>query len=116
MQKYSSPPPGEHPSLAPNFTERPHPTAPSLPSTSFSSFTPARVAQALRDLSPFKAPGQSSIPNSVLKYCAETLAPTLAKIYTAICQHNYYPTRFRNINQIVIRKPGRPSYEEANAY
>ena len=110
------PSPGEHPDDTPDFTERPHPTAPSLPSTTFSIFTADRVAQTLRGLSPFKAPGQSGIPNSVLKYCAATLAPTLATIYTSICLLDYYPTKFRNINQVVIRKPGRPSYEEANAY
>jgi len=37
-------------------------------------------------------------------------------IYNAICQLNYYPLRFHNINQVVIQKLGRPSYEEANAY
>ena len=107
------PSPKEPPDMMPDFTERATPPA---PPTDFTIFTTERVMQVLRNLNPFKAPGQSGIPNSALKNCAEDLAPVLAKIYTAICELDYYPLKFRNINQVVIRKPGRPSYEEANAY
>ena len=44
------------------------------------------------------------------------ISPVLAKIYTTICQLNYYPLRFHSINQVVICKPSRPSYKEANTY
>ena len=107
------PEPKEPPNLTPQFDERDPPRA---PPTQFSVFTNERVEATLRKVSPFKAPGQSGIPNAALRHCAKQLAPILAKIYTAICRLDYYPTKLRNIDQIVIRKPGRPSYEEANAY
>ena len=110
------PAPTDTPDSTPPFTERAPPTTPPEPQTTFTVFTPERVIETLRNISPYKAPGHSGIPNIALKHCAETIAPVLARIYTAICKLSYYPTRFRCINQVVIRKPGRPSYEEANAY
>jgi len=107
------PTPIDSPDSVPPFTERDPPTA---PLTSFTKFTASRVEEILNKLSPFKAPGQSGIPNTALKHCATMISLILATIYTSICRLNYYPHRFRCINQVVIRKPGRPSYEEANAY
>ena len=105
--------PRDTPESLPPFIERDPPKA---PPNEFTIFTAERVEEALSKLKPHKAPGNSGIPNAALKQCAIMLSPFLAKIYTAICQLNYYPHKFRNINQIVIRKPGRPSYKEANAY
>jgi hypothetical protein len=107
------PVPNETPDDVPTFTEQ---SPPQAPTSEFTTFSTKRVEDTLKNLNPFKAPGQSGIPNAALKHCASILAPVLAKIYTAICRLDYYPHRFCNINQVVIRKPGRPSYEEANAY
>jgi hypothetical protein len=97
----------------PTFMEH---NPPAAPETTFTTLTAERTEEVLRKLNPFKAPGQSNIPNTVLKHCMEQLSPILAKIYTAICQLNYHPLRFCSINQVVICKPGRPLYKEANAY
>lgn len=40
----------------------------------------------------------------------------LANIYQAICSLHHYPEKFSNIHQIVLPKPGQPSYKAANAY
>ena len=95
------------------FKEK-HP--PTTHESSFPRFTTERVAEMLSRVNPYKAPGPLGISNSILKCCANILAPHLADIYQAICDLHHYPERFTNIHQIVLPKPGHPSYEVLNAY
>src|SRR5258708_8954062 len=69
-----------------------------------------------QNLNPYKAPGPSGISNSILKTCTDILAPHLANIYQATCNLHHYPKKFSNIHQIVLLKPGCPSYEVPTAY
>ena len=82
----------------------------------FPTFTPERIIATMRELSPFKAPGPSGISHAVLRQCAHVLAPWLSTIYNAICTLNHYPTLFGKIQQVVLPKPNRATYELPNSY
>ena len=96
------PAPTDAPESVLPFREKTPPTVPPELQRTFTVFTPERIIETLRNISPYKAPGHSGIPNVALKHCAEIIAPALAQIYSAICKLNYYPTKFRCINQVVI--------------
>ena len=98
----------EHPFAEYNPPEAPH--------SKFPIFTPERVENMLMKVNPHKAPGLSGISNAILKKCATILAPHLATLYTAICRTRHYPTKFGNINQVVLPKPSQASYELPNSY
>jgi hypothetical protein len=79
---------------------------PTAPTSTFPKFTAEQVLATLSKINPYKAPGPLGISNSILKQCADILAPLLANIYKAICNLCHYPEKFGNIHQIVLPKPG----------
>ena len=67
-------------------------------------------------LAPYKAHGPDGIPNIVLQKCADLLLERLMKIYRAILDLGIYFDPWREFTTIVLRKPGKPSYEVPKAY
>ena len=78
--------------------------------------TKESVARQLRKLKPYKAPGPDGIPNIVLTKCADTLTDRLYYIYSAIYDKRLYYEPWKTFNTVVLRKPGKPSYEVPKAY
>ena len=64
----------------------------------------------------FKAPGPDGIPNAVLRNCIDMLAKRLYFIFRAIFELEVYPSEWRESITVVLRKPGKPSYEDPKAY
>ncbi|CDO68734.1 hypothetical protein BN946_scf184652.g61 [Trametes cinnabarina] len=81
-----------------------------------SPFTEDEVQDALADLSPFKAPGPSGIPNAALIHCADIIRGTYANILNACIQLHYHPPAWKKFTTITLRKPGKPSYLVPKAY
>lgn len=79
-------------------------------------FSRARIIQATQSLQPFKAPGPDGIPNIVLKRCADELADHLYFIYRAVFELDVYHQSWLESTTLVLRKPGKPAYNVANAY
>ena len=52
----------------------------------------------------------------VLQKCADIIAPRLLCIYRAILQDRLYFKPWREFIMVVLRKPGKPSYEVPKAY
>ena len=102
----------------------PPPLNPSVPDTCypkpaddyFHFFTRNQIKRAAATLNAYKAPGPDGIPNVVLKECAETLANHLYYIFRAIFELTIYPDEWRESITIVLRKPGKPTYEDPKAY
>ena len=101
----------------------PPPTTPLIPHTYypepsniFRYFTRMQIKNAAKKLNAFKAPGPDGIPNIVLKRCIDILANRLYYIFRAIFELNVYPDEWRESITVVLRKPGKPSYEEPKAY
>ena len=101
----------------------PPPLSPSVPPTSYPTpanifryFTRAQIRAAANKLEAYKAPGPDGIPNVVLKKCIDKLANRLYYIYRAIFELDVYPDEWKESTTIVLRKPGKPSYEEPKAY
>ena len=67
-------------------------------------------------MSPYKATGPDGIPNIVLQKCADILIGRLTRIYRAIVELNLYFDPWREFTTIVLRKPGKPSYEVPKAH
>jgi ribonuclease HI len=104
------------------FPPKPHPE-PQLEDTNYppqcckaSQFTRETILRQLRRLKPYKAPGPDGIPNVILTKCADLLIDRLYHIYTAIYNKRLYYKPWKEFNTIVLRKPGKPSYEVPKAY
>jgi len=101
----------------------PPPQSPIIPSTCypkpaniFRFFTRHQIKKAANKLEGYKAPGPDGIPNIVLKKCIDILVDRLYYIYRAIFELDIYPDEWRESITVMLRKPGKPSYEEPKAY
>ena len=103
------PPPPLHTSVPLNH-EYPAP----LPSPS--QITAQQIEEQIRRLSPYKAPGQDEIQNIVLQKCLDLILDYLLHIFRAILNLGTYYDPWRESITIILRKPGKPSYETAKAY
>jgi len=65
------------------------------------------IAELLRNVGSWKAPGEDQLANGFLKACGKPLAKQLAKLATASMRLAYYPQRFRCATVVVIPKPGK---------
>nr|GAT43545.1 predicted protein [Mycena chlorophos] len=78
--------------------------------------TAHEILHAIRDLSPFKAPGNPGIPNIAIQKAAEKVAPILTAIANASFALAYHPTEWRVFTTITLRKPGKDDYSLPEAY
>ena len=86
------------------------------PAVIFRYFTRTQIKDAAKRLNAFKAPGPDGIPNVVLKQCIDVLTDRLYYIFRAIFELDVYPQEWRESITVVLRKPGKPSYEDPKAY
>ena len=75
-----------------------------------------QVRKHIAKLSPYKAHGPDGIPNIVLQQCIDILDHRLTIIFRAVFELNTYYYPWREFITIVLRKPGKPSYEAPKAY
>ena len=108
LAKTFFPPPPANPSI-------PHSCYPQ-PTNIFRYFTRAQIEKAIGRLAAYKAPGPDGIPNVVLKKSCELITDHLYYIFRAIFELDAYPDEWRESTTVVLRKPGKPSYEEPKAY
>ena len=78
--------------------------------------TANQIKSHIANLPPFKAHGLDGIPNIVLKECSELLTTPLTTIFKAILEYNTYYDPWNVSITVVLRKPGKPSYEIPKAY
>jgi len=64
------------------------------------------VAKLLRNLNPSKASGPDDIPNRVLKTCADSIAPSLAAIFSLSIKSGQLPSDWRTANISSVFKKG----------
>ena len=75
-----------------------------------------QIQRHIAKLSPYKAHGPDGIPNVVLQRCADIILTRLIYIFRAIIELNIYFDPWKEFMTIVLRKPGKPSYEIPKAY
>jgi hypothetical protein len=80
------------------------------------SMTPDKIQALLHTRKANKAPGSDSISNNFLKVMGRPLAEAVAALATAYWNLGHYPAQFKHARTIVIRKPGKESYEEPGAW
>lgn len=78
--------------------------------------TGQEVAGAIADLSPYKAPGPSGIPNAALQQCADVISAAYTSLANTCIRLGYHPTAWKTFTTITLRKPGKPSYLVLKAY
>ena len=86
------------------------------PADIFRYFTKKQIKNAGAKLEAHKVPGPGGIPNVVLKKPTDLIADHLYYIYRAIFKLDVYPDKWRESTTVVLRKPGKPSYEEPKVY
>ena len=79
-------------------------------------FTEEEVAAAITNLSPYKAPGPSGVPNVALKECSLSLVPVFTNIINRCIELGHHPAQWKFFTTITLRKPGKPSYLVPKAY
>ena len=78
--------------------------------------TVSQIRRHIAKLSPYKAPGPDGIPNIVLQKCVSVIMKRLIRIYRAILDLNVYFEPWKEFTTVVLRKPGKPSYEVPKAH
>jgi len=81
-----------------------------------SIITRDQIRRAIARLSPYKAPGDDNVPNIALKKCIDTIIEWLYWIFHGTTTHGHYYQPWLSIVTIVTRKPGKPSYDQANRF
>ena len=78
--------------------------------------TPERVRWAIQTFKPFKSSGIDKIIPALIKESDNSLIQTLVSIYRAILTWAYIPKAWQEVKVIFIPKPGKQSYDKADAY
>jgi hypothetical protein len=78
--------------------------------------TKDQIQRHILKTSPYKAHGPDDIPNVVLQQCISLIIERLIRIYQAILELDLYYDPWKEFITIVLRKPGKPSYEVPKAY
>ena len=86
------------------------------PQIAHTPFTHEEVIKAIENLSPFKAPGPSGIPNAALRESADIISPTFTELANTCIRLHYHPKDWKKFTSITLRKPGKPSYLVPKAY
>ena len=78
--------------------------------------TEEHIRKQLKKLKPYKAPGPDGIPNIVLTKNADLLVERLLPIYIAMLDKNLQYSPWKSFTTVVLRKPGKPHYNDPKAY
>ena len=72
----------------------------------FANVSATEVCEHLRALDCSKAPGSDNIPTSLLRSCASTLAPSLAKLFNSTIATGQLPLQFKKATIAPVSKSG----------
>ena len=78
--------------------------------------TAEQIEAQLRKLKPLKALGPDGIPNIVLTKCSALIVERLCHIYRAMLDKSLMYKPWKEFVTMVLRKPGKPSYDVPKAY
>ena len=78
--------------------------------------TVAQIEAQLKKLKPLKALGPDGIPNIVLTKCSGLIVERLCHIYRAMLDKSLMYKPWKEFVTVVLRKPGKPSYDVPKAY
>ena len=73
--------------------------------------TKEEIAAALAKSSPSSAPGPDGVPYSVWKRVNTTNPSLLLDLLAPLVAFGHHPTTLKHANEIVLDKPGKPSYD-----
>jgi exonuclease III len=86
------------------------------PVTTPEEISAQEITDALRWVSPNKAPGPDAIPNKALKAAQEWLAPRLVTVFNAALRNGYHPNEWKRSVTLTLRKPKKGDYTDPKSY
>lgn len=81
-----------------------------------SPITREQIRKHVISLSPYKASGPDNIPNIVLQKSLDHIEIHLIHLFRSILRLGAYIDEWKEFTTVVLRKPGKPNYEEPKAY
>jgi len=78
--------------------------------------TDMQIMRTFQDMAPGKATKEGTPSNDLLKNCADILSPHIGPLYRASIELGYYPDAWAFTKTIITRKPGKPNYQDVNAW
>ena len=78
--------------------------------------TKEEVVEAMKRLSPDKAPGPDGITNRFLKACGDGLISVLTSFFQTCVSRGYHSKTYQKNNTVILRKPGKSNYGVAKAW
>jgi hypothetical protein len=109
-----------YPTTHPDLTDLPHlPEFPDLTSDlpePHWTVTSQELDSILRTIKKDKAPGEDGIPNRFLTELGKPLSSALAELFQQCLKTGYYPVHFRKAQTVILRKPGKTSYDEPGSW
>lgn len=84
--------------------------------TEMPPITEKEVVDAIRAVSPLKAPGPDGIANRALQAGDGLLTPHLTRVFNRSLRLSYCPEHFRQSTTVVLRKPGKTNYAAPKSY
>lgn len=91
-------------------------TPPPPPSGTPTVFTLEEVESRLKRLKLGKAPGSDGITALVLKHSGDCLTSCLTTLLNSCLHTGFFPSQWKTANTIILRKPGKPNYNNPSAY
>ena len=76
----------------------------------------AQLHRCVARLHPYKAPGEDSIPNAIIKESMEVIAEYLLESYQATFSLSTYSNHWQVWDTIVLCKLGKPRYDVLKAH
>ncbi|SPJ72671.1 uncharacterized protein FTOL_02400 [Fusarium torulosum] len=101
-----SPPRSERPAVDPHRTQH----------TMAQELTSEEVALVIHKLPTGKAAGPDLIANEAMKMVAKQLVPYLHHLFTACFELGHHPRAFKHASTVMLRKPGKATYEEPKSW
>ncbi|KAJ3792889.1 hypothetical protein GGU11DRAFT_692793, partial [Lentinula aff. detonsa] len=94
------------------------PTDPRYPQSKWVFATPTdrQILQAIRHLKNGKVTRTGTIPNDAFKAVSNLVVPYLGPIYRATFTLAVYPEDWSKTETIILKKPSKPDYRDANAW
>lgn len=74
------------------------------------------IAATVATLPNDKAPGASGVPNRFLKLMGQPLVAALRAIAQGCLDWEHYPRIFKKARTVVLKKPGKPDYQQPKAW
>ena len=80
------------------------------------NITADEFERAINSLKKGAAPGTDGITSELLQMCSDVCKEPLSHILNSCLKNGYFPAKWKEVKLSVLKKPGKPSYEDVKSY